>query len=683
MLRLGLRGRLIAGSVGLVIGFLALACGVLHALIARYAEEQISLELIGAQSSFDSHARLGRAARRQRAEFLASSAVLKALLSTNDRKTIEEELPSIARLNAGEILLLYGPDGQLLALAGTRDWPREAENGPVGGFGEDTDLLLDVGGRGHLAALVAVRERELVVASLVLGRVIDDELAREISAATSQDVVLLHRGRVVGTARQRPEQGELLPPDDAEAARELATRAPGSAVAVRLGGTERKALLARLHPGGGALLLSRDPGQIISLRRGALGLLLSVAAVIGAIGVLACLRVAQRLSGPLLTLTHATEGLASGDHSVRVEERGHDEVARLGRAFNQMAKTIGCLVADVREQAARAEAANRAKDGFLSTVSHELRTPATNVRAHAEILGHYGEELPPIERTQMLDVILSESDRLESLISKLLEFCELEAGTKVWRREATDLGELVAGAREGFRAAAARRRVRIEVEGEARVPMLGDPGRARPHVGEPDRECDPLLARGWRRVDRARDARAVARARRARPRARCAGCRQGQGVRALLSAWRRADAAVAGARARVGVRAHDREGARGDVPVRGRARRRGAVSSSSCRPETAPPRRHSMRRRAWRRPELGSVGRLTAALARRRATALHAGRAGTIPIVAPRARRGARLISRAPAANEPPCMTVLCRAWSPSARRFAGGIARRARKLAG
>lgn len=60
------------------------------------------------------------------------------------------------------------------------------------------------------------------------------------------------------------------------------------------------------------------------------------------------------------------------------------------------------------------------KDEFLNTVTHELRTPITAIRATSEILKE-DEEVPDYLRKQFLENIISESDRLNRLIDKILD----------------------------------------------------------------------------------------------------------------------------------------------------------------------------------------------------------------------------------------------------------------------
>ena len=70
---------------------------------------------------------------------------------------------------------------------------------------------------------------------------------------------------------------------------------------------------------------------------------------------------------------------------------------------------------------------DKQKDEFLDTVTHELRTPITAIRASTEILLE-DDELPQNLRQQFLSNIISESDRLNRLIDKILDLEKMESG---------------------------------------------------------------------------------------------------------------------------------------------------------------------------------------------------------------------------------------------------------------
>ncbi|WP_339839285.1 histidine kinase dimerization/phospho-acceptor domain-containing protein, partial [uncultured Flavobacterium sp.] len=70
---------------------------------------------------------------------------------------------------------------------------------------------------------------------------------------------------------------------------------------------------------------------------------------------------------------------------------------------------------------------DKQKDEFLDTVTHELRTPITAIRAASEIL-HDDDEIPEGLKKQFLQNIISESDRLNRLIDKILDLEKFETG---------------------------------------------------------------------------------------------------------------------------------------------------------------------------------------------------------------------------------------------------------------
>ena len=89
---------------------------------------------------------------------------------------------------------------------------------------------------------------------------------------------------------------------------------------------------------------------------------------------------------------------------------------------------------ELKEISAKLQEANQSliikdqqKDEFLDTVTHELRTPITAIRAASEIL-HDDDEIPEEVKKQFLQNIISESDRLNRLIDKILDLEKFETG---------------------------------------------------------------------------------------------------------------------------------------------------------------------------------------------------------------------------------------------------------------
>ena len=118
------------------------------------------------------------------------------------------------------------------------------------------------------------------------------------------------------------------------------------------------------------------------------------------------------------------------------------------------------LYEEAREAKARAEDANEAKSAFLSTVSHELRTPLTSVLGFAKIIRKRLEEKifpavnvddQKIKRTmkqvsENLDVVVSEGERLTSLINDVLDLAKIESGRMEWNMRPIFLQDVISRA---------------------------------------------------------------------------------------------------------------------------------------------------------------------------------------------------------------------------------------------
>ncbi|MCP4423188.1 MAG: hypothetical protein GY803_01715 [Chloroflexi bacterium] len=86
---------------------------------------------------------------------------------------------------------------------------------------------------------------------------------------------------------------------------------------------------------------------------------------------------------------------------------------------------------------------NRLKSLFLSMSAHDLRTPLASVSGYASlILDRIPEGTPPKIR-QYLEIVLSQSDRMNRLISDFLDLDQIEQGCLAIKPEACDLNEII------------------------------------------------------------------------------------------------------------------------------------------------------------------------------------------------------------------------------------------------
>jgi two-component system, OmpR family, phosphate regulon sensor histidine kinase PhoR len=99
------------------------------------------------------------------------------------------------------------------------------------------------------------------------------------------------------------------------------------------------------------------------------------------------------------------------------------------------------LFATIRGAARERELA-RLKSDFVSTVSHELKTPLTAIHMFAEMLqqGVAGEDRERERRYQ--EIIVKESERLGLLIANLLDYAQIERGTRRYLRQRELAGDV-------------------------------------------------------------------------------------------------------------------------------------------------------------------------------------------------------------------------------------------------
>jgi len=117
------------------------------------------------------------------------------------------------------------------------------------------------------------------------------------------------------------------------------------------------------------------------------------------------------------------------------------------------------------DQALEAESLRRSdelKTALLRTVSHEFRTPLTAIRTAGEALAEPGA--PDAEA--LVAVVRDETERLERLVSNLLDLSRLEAGALSVRPDWCDPTELLIGAVEAAAPLLDGHRVEADVEGD-------------------------------------------------------------------------------------------------------------------------------------------------------------------------------------------------------------------------
>jgi two-component system sensor histidine kinase KdpD len=178
----------------------------------------------------------------------------------------------------------------------------------------------------------------------------------------------------------------------------------------------------------------------------------------------------------------ATEGyeLSAGGRPVgRIHLEGsRADASTRRRVLPALASLLGVAIDRERlaAEALEAEALRRAdtiKTAVLRAVSHDLRTPLMAISTSAGALARTDLAIDDADRAELLETILSASERLDRLVSNLLDLSRLQAGAAEPDRRLVELEEAVVGALDELGPAAAR----VEVSFPDEAPAVSVDGR--------------------------------------------------------------------------------------------------------------------------------------------------------------------------------------------------------------
>ena len=163
-------------------------------------------------------------------------------------------------------------------------------------------------------------------------------------------------------------------------------------------------------------------------------LLLAALALSLLIGVIAWV-VVRLVVEPIRVAAETSAKLAAGELEVRIPEKGDDVITTLARSFNGMADSIQSQITQLADL-------SRVQQRFVSDVSHELRTPLTTIRLAGDVLFDQRESFPPAT-SRTAELLHTQTERFELLLSDLLEISRFDAGSAELETEPTSLVYLV------------------------------------------------------------------------------------------------------------------------------------------------------------------------------------------------------------------------------------------------
>lgn len=164
-------------------------------------------------------------------------------------------------------------------------------------------------------------------------------------------------------------------------------------------------------------------------------MLLYITFILLALACLLAYALSRRITSPIDNLTKSAKELSHGNYNVRFDGAAFTETKELARALNKASYEM--------------EKTDYYQREILANVSHDLKTPLTMIRSYAEkIIDISGDN--PEKRNADLQIIISETERLNRLVSDMLSVSNLQSNNVEMHMETFDLAEAASEVYDSF-----------------------------------------------------------------------------------------------------------------------------------------------------------------------------------------------------------------------------------------
>lgn len=134
---------------------------------------------------------------------------------------------------------------------------------------------------------------------------------------------------------------------------------------------------------------------------------------------------------------------------------------------NEEGKIVGTI--SLPTDMAKLQELDKLKDDFISTMTHELRSPLTSIRMALDLVSRESLE-PSVDN--MIKTAIRNSERLNSIISDILDFSKLQSGKMTFSLMENRPEEILKDASDSMKAWSKSKQVPISVSFEENLPAI-------------------------------------------------------------------------------------------------------------------------------------------------------------------------------------------------------------------
>ncbi len=151
---------------------------------------------------------------------------------------------------------------------------------------------------------------------------------------------------------------------------------------------------------------------------------ISIIAIV--LSLILALYLANRISKPIKDITHSAAEMGEGHYGIQFEGGHYTEIIDLADTLTHASREL--------------EKTDMYQKDLIANVSHDLRTPLTMIQSYAEMIRDLSGDIPH-KREAHLAVIIEETDRLNTLVTDMLNMSRMQNRTIQLERTDFDICE--------------------------------------------------------------------------------------------------------------------------------------------------------------------------------------------------------------------------------------------------
>ena len=191
--------------------------------------------------------------------------------------------------------------------------------------------------------------------------------------------------------------------------------------------------------------------------------------------------ISKKFTRPIVELNDITNKMARLDFSKKYNLADtDDEINELGKNINTMSDKLESTIKQLRDNNLELEKdieekskIDEMRKQFISDVSHELKTPIALIQGYAEGLVE-NVNSDDESRKFYADVILDESNKMDTLVKQLLELMKLEYGKRELNNENFNIVELINEVIRKCKVMIEEKNIKIEFDSSKQVTVNAD-----------------------------------------------------------------------------------------------------------------------------------------------------------------------------------------------------------------